>query len=145
MSNNSEKGKPIKKSSNLDWFTDVEPEYYSTKKDPFKKSSGFDWFNIVIIAVVLYGLYFILTFSDLKFIFMSTFNNQNITYNKFNTQYNFEILVFIVCTVVPLLWKPSRKAIGLMNIIIGSIVSLSGIGALIGIPMIIFGGILLFL
>ena len=54
-------------------------------------------------------------------------------------------LGFVGFFVLPLFWKPSRKAIGLMNIIIGAIVSLTSIGALIGIPMIIFGGILLFL
>ena len=54
-------------------------------------------------------------------------------------------LGFLGFFVLPLFWKPSRKAIGLMNIIIGAIVSLTGIGALIGIPMIVFGGILLFL
>ena len=55
------------------------------------------------------------------------------------------LLGFFAFFVLPLFWKPSRKAIGLMNIIIGAIVSLTGIGALIGIPMIVFGGILLFL
>ena len=52
------------------------------------------------------------------------------------------LLVFVV---LPLYWKPSRKAIGLMNIIIGSLISLTVIGAALGIPMIIFGGILLFI
>ena len=54
----------------------------------------------------------------------------------------FGLLVFVV---LPLYWKPSRKAIGLMNIIIGTIISLTVIGALIGVPMIIFGGILFFI
>ena len=53
----------------------------------------------------------------------------------------FGLLVFVV---LPLYWKPSRKAIGLMNIIIGTLISLTVIGAALGIPMIIFGGILLF-
>ena len=52
------------------------------------------------------------------------------------------ILVFVV---LPLYWKPSRKAIGLMNIIIGTLISLTVIGAALGIPMIIFGGILFFI
>ena len=52
------------------------------------------------------------------------------------------LLVFVV---LPLYWKPSRKAIGLMNIIIGSLISITVIGAALGIPMIIFGGILLFI
>ena len=54
----------------------------------------------------------------------------------------FGLLVFVV---LPLYWKPSRKAIGLMNIIIGTLISLTVIGAALGIPMIIFGGILLFI
>ena len=52
------------------------------------------------------------------------------------------LLVFVV---LPLYWKPSRKAIGLMNIIIGALISITVIGAALGIPMIIFGGILLFI
>ena len=52
------------------------------------------------------------------------------------------LLVFVV---LPLYWKPSRKAIGLMNIIIGTLISLTVIGAALGIPMIIFGGILFFI
>tara|TARA_B100001029_G_scaffold115963_1_gene96063 strand:+ start:1076 stop:1474 length:399 start_codon:yes stop_codon:yes gene_type:complete len=54
----------------------------------------------------------------------------------------FGLLVFVV---LPLYWKPSRKAIGLMNIIIGTLISATVIGAALGIPMIIFGGILLFI
>ena len=54
----------------------------------------------------------------------------------------FGLLVFVV---LPLYWKPSRKAIGLMNIIIGTLISVTVIGAALGIPMIIFGGILLFI
>ena len=54
----------------------------------------------------------------------------------------FGILFFVV---LPLYWKPSRKAIGLMNIIIGTLISLTVIGAALGIPMIIFGGILFFI
>jgi len=46
--------------------------------------------------------------------------------------------------VLPLSWAPSRKAIGLLNIVLGTIISLTGIGIIIGIPMIIFGGICLF-
>ena len=54
----------------------------------------------------------------------------------------FGLLVFVV---LPLYWKPSRKAIGLMNIIIGTLISLTVIGAALGIPMIIFGGVLFFI
>ena len=55
------------------------------------------------------------------------------------------ILGLLVFVVLPLYWKPSRKAIGLMNIIIGTLISLTVIGAALGIPMIIFGGILFFI
>ena len=55
------------------------------------------------------------------------------------------LIGFLVFVVLPLYWKPSRKAIGLMNIIIGTLISLTVIGAALGIPMIIFGGILFFI
>ena len=55
------------------------------------------------------------------------------------------LLGFLGLFILPLFWKPSRKAIGLMNIIIGALISLSGFGAIIGIPMIIFGGIMLYI
>ena len=55
------------------------------------------------------------------------------------------IIGLLVFVVLPLYWKPSRKAIGLMNIIIGTLISLTVIGAALGIPMIIFGGILFFI
>ena len=58
----------------------------------------------------------------------------------------FEYFLGFICFVVlPLAWKPSRKAIGLLNIILGTIVSLTGIGIIIGIPLMFFGGILLFM
>tara|TARA_B100000424_G_scaffold262755_1_gene249221 strand:+ start:844 stop:1026 length:183 start_codon:yes stop_codon:yes gene_type:complete len=56
----------------------------------------------------------------------------------------FWIIVFLILLVLPLSWEPSRKAIGLLNIVLGTIISLTGVGILIGIPMIIFGGICLF-
>ena len=55
-----------------------------------------------------------------------------------------QVIGFIFLIVLPLLWKPSRKAIGLMNIIIGAIISLTGIGLIVGIPLIFIGGIFLF-
>ncbi len=58
----------------------------------------------------------------------------------------FEGFLYFICFVVlPLAWKPSRKAIGLLNIIVGAIVSLTGIGIIIGIPLMFFGGIFLFM
>jgi hypothetical protein len=43
-----------------------------------------------------------------------------------------------------LAFKPLRKAIGLLLVIIGAILSLSLIGLILGIPMILAGGLLLF-
>ena len=40
--------------------------------------------------------------------------------------------------------KPTRKAVGLLNVIVGTILTITGIGA-IGIPMILIGGICLFI
>jgi hypothetical protein len=40
--------------------------------------------------------------------------------------------------------KPLRKAIGLLLVIIGAILSLSLIGLVLGVPMILAGGLLLF-
>ena len=53
-------------------------------------------------------------------------------------------IFFIIMLIIPLYWEPSRKAIGLLNIILGTIISLSGVGVIIGIPMMIFGGICFF-
>ena len=76
----------------------------------------------------------------------------NISDNGYNdySEESFEDIVYgifglLVFVILPLYWKPSRKAIGLMNIIIGTLISLTVIGAALGIPMIIFGGILLFI
>ena len=54
------------------------------------------------------------------------------------------LIFFFVMLIIPLYWEPSRKAIGLLNIILGTIISLSGVGVIIGIPMMIFGGICFF-
>ena len=56
----------------------------------------------------------------------------------------FWITFFLILLILPLYWEPSRKSIGLLNIILGTIVSLTGVGILIGIPMMIFGGICFF-
>ena len=47
--------------------------------------------------------------------------------------------------ILPLCWRPSRKAIGLLFIILGSICTLTGVGAIAGIPLILIGGILFFI
>ena len=51
------------------------------------------------------------------------------------------LIIFVASLFIPFI----RKTIGLLLIILGTIGSLSFIGALLGIPMIIFGGILLFI
>ena len=47
--------------------------------------------------------------------------------------------------ILPLIWRPSRKAVGLLNIILGAIFCFTGVGIIIGVPMMLFGGIMLFL
>jgi hypothetical protein len=51
----------------------------------------------------------------------------------------------IVLLILPLFWGPTRKAVGLLNIIVGTILTFTGIGALFGIPMILVGGVCLFI
>ena len=55
------------------------------------------------------------------------------------------LVLIVLALLLPLLWKPTRKAVGLLNIIVGAILTLTGIGAVIGIPMIFIGGICLFI
>jgi hypothetical protein len=43
-----------------------------------------------------------------------------------------------------LAFKPLRKAIGLLLVIVGAILCLSLIGLILGVPMILVGGLLLF-
>jgi hypothetical protein len=43
-----------------------------------------------------------------------------------------------------LAYKPLRKAIGLLLVIVGAILCLSLIGLILGVPMILAGGLLLF-
>ena len=43
-----------------------------------------------------------------------------------------------------LAYKPIRKAIGLLLVIVGAILCLSLIGLILGVPMILAGGLLLF-
>ena len=74
-----------------------------------------------------------------------TDNNYNDSSEESLEDIFYGLIGLLVFVVLPLYWKPSRKAIGLMNIIIGSLISLTVIGAALGIPMIIFGGILLFI
>ena len=55
------------------------------------------------------------------------------------------LIGFFVFFILPLMVAPIRKAIGLVNIILGVIFSVSGTGMVIGIPMMFFGAILLFI
>ncbi len=55
------------------------------------------------------------------------------------------LIVGLLLTVVALAIKPIRKAVGLLLVILGILASLTGIGLIIGIPMILIGGILLFM
>ncbi len=49
-----------------------------------------------------------------------------------------QVIGFLLLFVLPLFWKPSRKAIGLMNIIIGAIISLTGVGIIVGkVPLLV--------
>jgi hypothetical protein len=55
------------------------------------------------------------------------------------------LVLILIVFLLPLFWKPTRKAVGLLNIIVGTVLTLTGIGAVIGIPMILIGGICLFI
>jgi len=55
------------------------------------------------------------------------------------------LTVLVIVLILPLLWGPSRKAVGLLNIIVGTILTITGIGAIFGLPMILIGGICLFI
>ena len=66
--------------------------------------------------------------------------------DSFTEEDAYNVLVGLsVLLILPLFWKPTRKAIGLLNIIVGTVLTLTGIGALVGIPMILIGGICLFI
>jgi len=54
-------------------------------------------------------------------------------------------LVLAAFTVLALSVKFLRKAIGLLFVILGAIATLTFFGAIIGIPMILIGGVLLFI
>ena len=54
------------------------------------------------------------------------------------------LVLFLVFVIIPLKIKALRKAMGLLLVIIGTLASLTGIGLIIGVPMILVGGIFLF-
>ena len=54
------------------------------------------------------------------------------------------LIAIFILLLIPLCFEATRKAIGLLNIVLGVIVTITGVGALIGIAMIIFGFIAFF-
>jgi hypothetical protein len=54
------------------------------------------------------------------------------------------VIAAAVLFVLALAIRPLRKAIGLLIVILGALASLTGVGLIIGIPMILIGGVLLF-
>lgn len=54
------------------------------------------------------------------------------------------IVILVGLAVAGFAWKPSRKAFGLATVVAGAILSLTFVGALIGVPAMIVGGIMLF-
>jgi len=55
------------------------------------------------------------------------------------------IAAAVLLVILAFSFKPLRKAIGLLTVIIGVFACMSGIGAIIGVPMILLGGILIFI
>jgi hypothetical protein len=52
--------------------------------------------------------------------------------------------IAVVLILLAILVKPLRKAIGLLMVILGVLACLSVVGIIVGIPMILVGGIMLF-
>ncbi len=57
----------------------------------------------------------------------------------------FGIIIIFLALYIAFAVKPIRKAIGLVLVIVGTIFSLTGIGLIIGVPMIFIGGLMLFI
>ena len=55
------------------------------------------------------------------------------------------LVIAAILIVLALSVKPLRKTMGLLTVILGVLACLTGIGIIIGIPMILVGGILLFI
>ena len=53
--------------------------------------------------------------------------------------------LLLAAIIAAISFRPLRKSIGLCMIIVGTIVSLTGIGIIIGIPMIVLGGVFFFI
>ncbi|OGF91311.1 hypothetical protein A3H65_00805 [Candidatus Giovannonibacteria bacterium RIFCSPLOWO2_02_FULL_45_14] len=54
-------------------------------------------------------------------------------------------IIALIMVAAALYFRPLRKTIGLLLVILGAIVCFTIIGMVIGIPMIIVGGLLLFI
>ena len=57
----------------------------------------------------------------------------------------FTLLVVIILVSAALYFKPIRKTIGLLLVILGFLACMTVIGLVLGIPMIIIGGLFLFI
>jgi len=55
------------------------------------------------------------------------------------------IAASVLLVIIAFSFKPLRKAVGLLTVIIGIFACMSGIGVIIGVPMILVGGILIFM
>jgi hypothetical protein len=62
-----------------------------------------------------------------------------------NIQQILALSVVIILIIAALSLKPLRKTIGLLLVILGGLACLTVIGLIIGIPMIIVGGLFLFI
>lgn len=58
---------------------------------------------------------------------------------------NMYLIIGAIVLVLGLCIKPLRKATGLVSTLLGLVACFSGVGIVIGIPMIFVGGILLFI
>lgn len=55
------------------------------------------------------------------------------------------IAASVLLIIMAFSFKPLRKAIGLLPVIIGVFACMSGIGVIIGVPLILVGGLLIFI
>lgn len=55
------------------------------------------------------------------------------------------IIVIVALIIAALSFKPMRKTIGLLLVILGALACMTVVGVVIGIPMIIIGGLFLFI
>ena len=122
-----------------------------------------NWFKVSILAIALFiaicaGYYFVYLprqniLSQQEVVQESPRINEEVpTFNDFqesNIVLTFQkvIALFLVIflIVLALSFKPIRKTIGLLIVILGALVCMTVIGIIFGIPMIIIGGLFLFI